>query len=171
MKKVFTLIGMLVAINSASAQVLDLDACVCRALERNESILRDITETELGSLIGWDPERELRVSGELLKLEWKLDEAIRMALENRVDLKDLRGQIERQKRIVREARLRRLPEIAVSFKYYNAEFDLSRSKLTWEAKLGLKGRVKRWGGEESGERWRVSLGLNLPNLRLQKELK
>jgi len=123
---------------------------------------RDVTTAELGSLIGWDPERELRVKGELPKLEWKLDEAIRMALQNRVDLKDLRGQIERQERIVREARLRRLPEITASLKYRNAEFDLSRDGLTWDGKLELKGRVKRWGREEEGERWRTSLSLNLP---------
>ena len=122
---------------------------------------RDITTAELGSLIGWDPERELRVKGELPKLEWKLDEAIRMALQNRIDLKDLRGQIERQERIVREARLRRLPEITASLKYHNAKFDLSRDGLTWDGKLELKGRVKRWG-EEEGERWRTSLSLNLP---------
>lgn len=123
-----------------------------------------VKKTELLQAIGADEESEVVVSEELADEELNLDSSIRAALEHRVELKDIRGQIERQKRIEREAMWEMLPQLEASYRYKDASLILRQQDKTWDSLLAYEKPIweKNEMEEANKDKWAFSLGLGFP---------
>lgn len=64
--------------------------------------------------------------------EYTLDEAVKLALNNRLDLQLLAGDIERQKRLVKEAEWNRLPQLRAFARYKNTDLTIKQQNRTWD---------------------------------------
>ena len=93
----------------------------------------DLGKIELVQLIGEDELKEVAVVGNIPEITYTPDNAVKLALENRLDLLLLQGDIERQKRLVKEILWNRLPELRASFRYEDALLSLKQQNRTWDA--------------------------------------
>ena len=123
-----------------------------------------VKKTELLQAIGADEEADIEISGESSGAEPPMDDCIKAAMANRVELMDLRGQIQRQERIARETLWEFLPELRSSYRYKDTSVILRQQDRTWDALLAYeKALWEKEGGEDpERDKWQFSLGLSFP---------
>jgi outer membrane protein len=92
----------------------------------------DLDKTELVQLIGEDELAEVEVVGDIPEAEYTLEKATQLALENRLDLELLKGDIQRQERLVRETRWNRLLEFDASLRHDDAKLAVQKQNHTWD---------------------------------------
>jgi len=119
---------------------------------------------ELLQTIGADEEAEIAVSGELPDTEFVIADSIVAAMANHIDLKDMRGQIERQERIVKEVIWELLPEFRTSYRYKDTSLILEQEGRTWDTSLAYDKPIweKEGAGIPKRDKWEFSLGLGFP---------
>jgi len=121
----------------------------------------NVKKAELLQVIGADEEAELAISGELPVEELMMDDCIKTAVSNRVELKDINGQIKRQDRILQEVRWNRLPELTSSYRYKDASIILEQEDSTWSARASYEKPI--WEKQEKKQnKWEFSLGFGFP---------
>ena len=123
-----------------------------------------VKRVELLQVIGANEEAEIQVSGELSDEEFVMENFIEVSMEYRVELKDLRGQIERQERIVREVIWELLPELRSSYRYKDTSINLEQEGKTWDTSLSYEKPIwEKEGGETpKRDKWELSFGLTFP---------
>ena len=123
-----------------------------------------VRKTELLQAIGADEEADIDIFGELSELELTIDDCIAAAMTNRTELKDLRGQIQRQERIVKEAYWELLPELRSSYRYRDTSVILRQEDRTWDALLAYEKPIweKEGGSTPERDEWEFSLGVSFP---------
>lgn len=121
----------------------------------------NVKKAELSQVIGADEEAELIISGELPVEELMMDACIKTAVANRVELKDIKGQIKRQDRILQEVRWNRLPELKSSYRYKDTSITLEQEDSTWSARASYEKPI--WEKqEEKQNKWEFSFGFGFP---------
>ena len=123
-----------------------------------------VKKTELLQIIGADEEAEISISGELPEMQLGMGICVRMAMANRTELKDLRGQIERQERIVREVYWELLPQLESSYRYKDTSIILEQEGRTWDTLLSYGKPIweKEAGRKPERNKWELSFGLSFP---------
>jgi len=123
-----------------------------------------VRKLELLQTIGADEEAEAVISGEMPDVEFIIENSIKAAMANHVDLKDLRGQIERQERIVREVLWELLPEFRTAYRYKDTSLVLDQENRTWDTSLVYEKPIWEKEGEMTPKRdkWEFSLSLGFP---------
>ena len=123
-----------------------------------------VRKTEILQAIGADEEADIDVSGELSDLGLTVDDCIAAAMASRTELKDLRGQINRQERLVKEAYWELLPELRSSYRYKDTSLILQQEERTWDALLAYEKPIweKEDGITPERDKWAFSLGLSFP---------
>jgi outer membrane protein TolC len=123
-----------------------------------------VRKVELLQTIGADEEAEIEISGDLPDIELKIDACIAAAMVNHVDLKDLRGQIERQERIVKEVLWELLPEFRTAYRYKDTSLILEQEDRTWDTSLAYDKPIweKEGGLTPKRDKWEFSLSLGFP---------
>jgi len=123
-----------------------------------------LKKTEILQVTGADEEAEVNISGELPEVEFVVGDCIRAAMENRIELKELRGQIERQERIVREVLWELLPELRSSYRYKDTSIILEQEDKTWDTSLVYEKPIweKEGGKTPERDKWEFSFGLSFP---------
>ena len=96
----------------------------------------DVDTAELIRLTGLDPLAQVVLSGSLPDDDITLDTAVELALVNRLDLRDLQGEILRQERLVVETMWNRFPELSAEARYKDLHLILQQHQQnrTWDAK-------------------------------------
>jgi outer membrane protein TolC len=96
----------------------------------------DVDTAELIRLTGLDPLAQVSLSKPLPDDEVTLEAAVEIALENRLDLRDLQGDIVRQERLVAETIWNRFPELSAQARYKDLHLLLQRHQQnkTWDTK-------------------------------------
>ncbi len=92
----------------------------------------DLDKTKLVQLTGEDELAEVEVIGNIPEAEYTLKKATKVALEYRLDLELLKGDIQRQERLLRETQWNRLLELGASFRYEDAKLALQKRNRTWD---------------------------------------
>jgi outer membrane protein TolC len=120
--------------------------------------------TELLQAIGADEEAEINISGELPDTEFVIEDSIRVAMESRIELRDFRGEIERQERIVKEVLWELLPELRSSYRYKDTSIILEQEDKTWDTSLAYEKPIweKEGGKTPERDKWEFSFGLSFP---------
>ncbi len=123
-----------------------------------------VKKIELLQTIGADEEAEVNVSGELSEAEFVIDNCISAAMANRTELKELRGQVERQERIVKEVFWELLPELRSSYRYKDTSLILEQEDRTWNTLLAYEKPIweKESGQTPKRDKWELSFGLSFP---------
>ena len=123
-----------------------------------------VRKVELLQTIGADEEAEIEISGDLPDIEFEIDTCIAVAMVNHVDLKDLRGQIERQERIVKEVLWELLPEFRTAYRYKDTSLILEQEDRTWDTSLAYDKPIweKEGGLTPKRDKWEFSLSLGFP---------
>jgi len=147
-------------------ELLDVQVELAQQELRINELQRDlrVRKAELLQTIGADEEAEISISGELPDTEFAVGDCIRASMENRTELKDLRGQIERQERIVREVLWELLPELRSSYRYKDTSVILEQEDKTWDASLVYEKPIweKEGGKTPERDKWEFSFGLSFP---------
>jgi len=153
--------GILLKINVLNTE-LELAEQQREINELSRSI--DIDKTELVQLIGEDELKEVEIVGSIPEIEYTLDDAVKLALTNRLDLQLLQGDIERQRRLVRETLWNRLPELKASFRYKDATLSLEQQNHTWDALFSYDVPIlsKEQGKPEAGYLLGQGIGTTSP---------
>lgn len=96
----------------------------------------DVDTAELIRLTGLDPLAQVVLSQSLPDDDVTLAAAVELALANRLDLRDLQGDIARQERLVVETVWNRFPEISAEARYKDLHLLLQQHQQnrTWDAK-------------------------------------
>lgn len=96
----------------------------------------DVDTAELIRLTGLDPLAQVALSQSLPDDEITLEAAVELALANRLDLRDLQGDIARQERLVVETIWHRFPELSAEARYKDLHLLLQhhQQNRTWDAK-------------------------------------
>ena len=96
----------------------------------------DVDTAELIRLTGLNPLTRIILSGSLPDDDISLEDAVALALVNNLDLQDLQGEIERQKRRVVETIWNRFPNISAEARYKDLYLLLEQHQQnrTWDAK-------------------------------------
>ena len=96
----------------------------------------DVDTAELIRLTGLDPLAQVVLSESLPDDDLTLEAAVELALANRLDLRDLQGEILRQERLVVETMWNRFPEISAEARYKDLHLILQQHQQnrTWDAK-------------------------------------
>lgn len=96
----------------------------------------DVDTAELIRLTGLDPLAQVVLSESLPDDDLTLEAAVELALANRLDLRDLQGDIVRQERLVVETMWNRFPEISAEARYKDLHLILQQHQQnrTWDAK-------------------------------------
>ena len=96
----------------------------------------DVDTAELIRLTGLDPLAQVVLSQSLPDDDVTLAAAVELALANRLDLRDLQGDIARQERLVVETIWNRFPEISAEARYKDLHLLLQQHQQnrTWDAK-------------------------------------
>ena len=96
----------------------------------------DVDTAELIRLTGLDPLAQVVLSESLPDDDITLEAAVELALANRLDLRDLQGDIVRQERLVVETMWNRFPEISAEARYKDLHLILQQHQQnrTWDAK-------------------------------------
>lgn len=96
----------------------------------------DVDTAELIRLTGLDPLAQVALSESLPDDDITLEAAVELALANRLDLRDLQGDIVRQERLVVETIWHRFPELSAEARYKNLHLLLQQHQQnrTWDAK-------------------------------------
>ena len=96
----------------------------------------DVDTAELIRLTGLDPLAQVALSQSLPDDEITLNDAVEFALVNSLDLRDLRGDIVRQERLVAETLWNRFPELSAEARYKDLHLLLEQHQQnrTWDAK-------------------------------------
>lgn len=96
----------------------------------------DVDTAELIRLTGLDPLAQVVLSESLPDDDLTLEAAVELALANRLDLRDLQGEIVRQERLVVETMWNRFPEISAEARYKDLHLILQhyQQNRTWDAK-------------------------------------
>ncbi|MBD3182163.1 hypothetical protein GF312_07720 [Candidatus Poribacteria bacterium] len=123
-----------------------------------------VRKAELLQIIGADEESALLITGDFTDEEYYLDECIKLAMDNRVELQDLRGQLERQKRLLGEVWWEFLPELRALYKYKDASIRLEQQNRTWDTILAYDKDIwsKEGGAVPGKNKWELSFGLSFP---------
>jgi len=125
----------------------------------------DLDKTELIQLIGEDELSEVEVIGEIPESDYTLEKATQLALKNRLDLELLKGDIQRQERLVRETRWDRLLEFDASLRYEDARLTVQNQNRTWDTVFSYDAPI--WEKEpeddeyDQNEGWEVRFNLGL----------
>ena len=96
----------------------------------------DVDTAELIRLTGLDPLAQVVLSESLPDDDITLEAAVELALANRLDLRDLQGDIVRQERLVVETMWNRFPDISAEARYKDLHLILQQHQQnrTWDAK-------------------------------------
>ena len=96
----------------------------------------DVDTAELIRLTGIDPLAQVVLSESLPDDDVTLEAAVELALANRLDLRDLQGDIVRQERLVVETMWHRFPELSAEARYKDLHLLLQQHQQnrTWDAK-------------------------------------
>lgn len=96
----------------------------------------DVDTAELIRLTGLDPLAQIAVSQPLPEDDVTLENAVALALENNLDLRDLQGDIARQERLAVETLWHRFPDISAEARYKDLHLMLEQHQRnrTWDAK-------------------------------------
>ena len=96
----------------------------------------DVDTAELIRLTGLDPLAQVVLSESLPDDDITLEAAVELALANRLDLRDLQGDIVRQERIVVETMWNRFPELSAEARYKELHLLLQQhhQNRTWDVK-------------------------------------
>ncbi len=123
-----------------------------------------VKKTELLQITGADEEAELSISGELPEMQLEMEICVRTSMDKRTELKDLRGQIERQERIVQEVYWDLLPELRSSYRYKDTSIILEQEGKTWDTLLSYERPIweKEAGRIPERNKWEFSFGLSFP---------
>ena len=125
----------------------------------------DLDKMELVQLIGEDELSEVEVIGDIPEAEYTLEKATRLALENRLDLELLRGDIRRQERLVRETQWNRLLELGASFRYEDAKLAVQKRNRTWDTVFSYDAPIFQKEPEDDeldgNEGWELRFNLGL----------
>ena len=151
---------------AVETELLDVELELAQQELRINELKRDlrVRKTELLQIIGADEEAEIKVSGELPDEEFVMEDCIRTAMTNRVELEELRGQIERQERIVREVLWEFLPELRSSYRYKDTSIVLEQEDKTWDTSILYEKPIweKEGGKTPERDKWELSFGLSFP---------
>jgi len=120
-----------------------------------------LNKIELVQLIGEDELKEVELVGGISEIEYTLSDAVKLALVNRLDLQLLTGDIERQKRLVKETLWTRLPELGASFRYENGLLSLQQRNQTWDALFSYD--VPIWEKEPQQGEEAQGIGMTYPS--------
>ncbi len=146
--------------------LLDVELELARQDLRINELNRQLRASKMELLqgINADEEAEIEVSGELSETKLAIDDCIRAAMANRVELKDRRGLIERQARTVREVMWELLPELTSSYRYKDSSITLRQADSTWDTLLSYEKPIweKEGGSTPERDNWEFSFGLSLP---------
>ncbi len=123
-----------------------------------------VKKTELLQAIGADEEAAIEISGESSGAEFLMDNCIKAGMANRVELMNIRGQIQRQERIVKETFWEFLPEFRSSYRYKDTSLILRQQDRTWDTLLAYEKALweKEGGRTPELDKWQFSLGLSFP---------
>lgn len=91
-----------------------------------------LSKIALIQLIGEDELKDIEIVGDIPEIEYALEASVKLALNNRLDLQLLSGDIERQKRLVKEAEWNRLPQLRASMRYKNTDLTVKQQNRTWD---------------------------------------
>ena len=125
----------------------------------------DLDKTELIQLIGEDELSEVEVTGEIPESDYTLEKATQSALEHRLDLELLKGEIQKQERLVRETQWNRLLEFDASLRYEDAKLTVQNQNRTWDTVFSYDAPI--WEKEpeddefDQDEGWEVRFNLGL----------
>ena len=125
----------------------------------------DLDKIELIQLIGEDELSEVEVIGEIPESDYTLEKATQLALKNRLDLELLKGDIQRQERLVRETQWNRLLEFDASLRYEDAKVTVQNRNRTWDTVFSYDAPI--WEKEpeydefDQDEGWEVRFNLGL----------
>ena len=133
----------------------------------------DVDTAELIRLTGLNPLARVILSGSLPDDDISLEDAVALALVNNLDLQDLQGEIERQKRRVVETIWNRFPNISAEARYKDLHLLLEQHQQnrTWDAKVvydPLIGNGKRDAASifeadtRARDGWEVRFNVNIP---------
>lgn len=120
-----------------------------------------IKKVELLQIIGFDEGADFTLSGELPDTEFILEDCIKIALANRVELKDYKGLIERQERIVSEVYWELLPELRAKYRYKDTAMILTQEDKTWDTSISYENPIWEKKTPERNK-WEFSFGLSFP---------
>jgi outer membrane protein TolC len=110
----------------------------------------DLDKMQLVQLIGTDELAEVEIIGDIPESDYTLKKATQVALQNRLDLELLKGDIERQERLVKETQWDRLLELGASFRYDDAKLALQKRNRMWDTVFSYDAPI--WKKEfENGE--------------------
>ncbi len=133
----------------------------------------DVDTAELIRLTGLDPLAQVVLSESLPDDDITLEAAVELALANRLDLRDLQGDIVRQERIVVETMWNRFPEISAEARYKDLHLILQQHQQnrTWDAKALYDPVIFDRGRDAASifatdprtqEGWELRFDLNIP---------
>ena len=92
----------------------------------------DIDKAELIRFTGSGALASMHLAGSIPDDDLTLERAVQLGLENRLELKELTGAIERQERLVKETFWQRIPELDASIRYRDAHLFLNQRDRTWD---------------------------------------
>jgi outer membrane protein TolC len=165
-KKRVRIEGRLQEKRAVEIDLLGVELELARQELRINELKRDlrVKKTELLQIIGADEEAEINIEGELPDTGFVVENCIAAAMANRTELKDFRGQIERQERIVKEMIWQLLPELESSYRYKDTSINLEQEDGTWDTSLSYEKPIwEKEGGEiPKRDKWEFSFGLTFP---------
>ena len=92
----------------------------------------DIDKAELIRLTGSGALASVHLAGSIPDDDLTLERAVQLGLENRLELEELTGAIDRQERLVKETFWQRIPELDASIRYRDAHLFLNQRDRTWD---------------------------------------
>ena len=133
----------------------------------------DVDTAELIRLTGLDPLAQVVLSESLPDDDITLEAAVELALANRLDLRDLQGDIVRQERLVVETMWNRFPELSAEARYKDLHLILQQHQQnrTWDAKALYDPVIFDRGRDASSifatdphiqDGWELRFDLNIP---------
>lgn len=133
----------------------------------------EVDTAELIRLTGLDPLSKVSLSISLSDDEITLETAVELALANRLDLRDLQGDITRQERLVVETIWNRFPGISAEARYRDLHLLLEQHQQnnTWDAKALYNPAILNRVGDvpsvfdtnsRSQDGWELRLNIDIP---------
>ena len=131
----------------------------------------DIEKAELIRLTGLDALTNIRLAGSTPDDDLILEDAVKLGLENRLELKELNGAIDRQERLVKETLWHQMPELDASLRYRDFHLFLDQRDRTWDTTAVYDPTFLRREKDEATlfqetpdnrQGWEMRVNLNLP---------
>ncbi len=131
----------------------------------------DIDKAELIRLTGLGALVSVHLYNSIPDDDLTLERAIKLGLENRLGLKELTGAIGRQKRLVKETRWHRIPELDAALRYRDAHLLLNQRDRTWDTTVAYDPAVLKQERDDATpfeetrddrDSWEMRVNFNIP---------